>query len=74
MSGSGEGGAYGAALVAGAWVGIWPTVEEAVKALRVETKTSPIPRNVEIYARLFNVYQNLYSTLKDTFDQISEVY
>jgi len=74
VSGSGKGGAYGAALMAGVGVGIWPTVKEAVKVLRVETKTSPIPRNVEIYERLFNVYQNLYSTLKDTSDQISEVY
>jgi len=74
MSGSGEGGAYGAALVAGVGVGIWPSVEEAVKALKVETKTSPIPKNVEIYHRLFRVYQNLYRNLKGSFDQISEIY
>jgi xylulokinase len=73
MSGSGEGGAYGAALVAGTGVGIWPVVEEAVKSLKVETKTSPIPKNVEIYNRLFKVYQDLYSTLKGTFDEISGV-
>ena len=32
VSGSGEGGAYGAALVAGAGVGIWSDVTEAVRA------------------------------------------
>jgi xylulokinase len=74
MSGSGEGGAYGAALVAGVGVGIWPSVEEAVKVVKVETKTSPIPKNVEIYHRLFRVYQNLYGNLKGSFDQISEIY
>jgi xylulokinase len=74
VSGSGEGGAYGAALMAGVAVGIWPAVEEAVKVLRVETKTSPIPKNVEIYERLFKVYRNLYGTLKDALCQISEVY
>jgi xylulokinase len=74
VSGSGEGGAYGAALVAGVGVGIWPTVEEAVKVLRVETKTSPIPRNVETYKRLFNVYQDLYGNLKSSFHQTSGIY
>ena len=74
VSGSGEGGAYGAALVAGVGIGIWPTVEEAVKVLRVETKTVPIPRNVEIYEKRFNVYRGLYGSLKETFDRISEVY
>lgn len=74
MSGSGEGGAYGAALVAGVGVGIWPSVEEAVKALKVETKTSPIPKNVEIYDGLFKIYQGLYRSLKSTFGQISEIY
>jgi xylulokinase len=74
MSGSGEGGAYGAALVAGVGVGIWPSVEEAVKSLKVETKTSPIPKNVEIYDRLFKIYPSLYRDLKTTFDKISEIY
>ena len=74
VSGSGEGGAYGAALVAGVGAGIWPTVEEAVKVLKVETKTSPIPKNVEIYDRLFKIYQTLYGSLKTTFDKISEIY
>jgi xylulokinase len=74
MSGSGEGGAYGAALVAGVGVGIWPNVEEAVKSLKVETTTSPIPKNVEIYDGLFGVYQNLYGNLKGSYDQISKIY
>jgi xylulokinase len=74
MSGSGEGGAYGAALLAGVGVGIWQSVEEAVKAVKVETKTSPIPKNVEIYDGLFGVYRRLYGSLKSTFGQISEIY
>jgi xylulokinase len=59
VSGSGEGGAYGAAFVAGVGVGIWSSIEEAVKALKVETKTSSLPKNVEIYSKLFNIYQSL---------------
>lgn len=74
VSGSGEGGAYGAALVAGVGIGIWPSVEEAVKVLKIETRTSPIPKNVEIYDRLFEIYQSLYGSLKTTFDKISGIY
>jgi xylulokinase len=74
VSGSGEGGSYGAALVAGVGVGIWSTVEEAVKVLKVETRNSVIPKNVEIYNRLFKIYRGLYGSLKSTFDQISGIY
>jgi xylulokinase len=73
MSHSAEGGAFGAALVAGAGMGIWPSVEEAVKVLRIETKNVPHQENVRIYDRLFPIYQDLYRVLKNTFDQISEI-
>lgn len=74
VSGSGEGGAYGAALVAGAGVGVWPSVEEAVRVVSVETKDLPIPEHADVYNRLFPIYQGLYNTLKDSFDRIAEVY
>jgi xylulokinase len=73
MSGSGEGGAYGAALVAGAGVGIWPTVEEAVKVLGVETRNAPNTENIEVYGRLFQVYRGLYGALKNSFDRLSGI-
>ncbi len=74
VSGSSEGGAYGAALVAGAGVGIWENVEAAVKVVQSETTTSPIKEHTKIYNRLFPIYQELYTTLKDSFERISEVY
>jgi len=74
MSNSAEGGAYGAALVAGAGIGIWPSVEEAVRVPKVETENIPIPENVKIYGRLFPIYQDLYQVLKNPFDQISDLY
>jgi xylulokinase len=74
MTHSAEGGAYGAALVAGAGMGIWPTVEEAVKVLKVETQNTPIRENVRVYDKLFRIYQDLYGNLKHSFDQISEIY
>jgi len=73
MSHSAEGGAYGAALVAGVGIGIWSTIEDAVKELKVETRSVPIPENVSVYDGLFQVYRKLYGALKNTFDQISEL-
>ena len=74
MSHSAEGGAFGAALVAGAGIGIWPTIEEAVKVLRMETKNSPISENIWVYDNIFQIYRGLYRILKNTYDQISEIY
>jgi len=74
VSGAGEGGAYGAALVAGAGVGVWPSVEEAATVVKPETRNMPVPENYEIYKRLFPVYRDLYKTLKPSFDKIAEVY
>jgi xylulokinase len=74
VSGSSEGGAYGAALVAGAGVGVWGSVEEAVEVVKAETSTAPITKNMEIYGRLFPIYRDLYVALKHTFDRISDIY
>jgi xylulokinase len=74
VSGSAEGGAYGAALVAGAGTGIWPSVEEAVKVLAVETRNSPIPENIGRYDRLFKIYRNLYGALTDSFHTLSGIH
>ena len=74
MSGSAEGGAYGAALVAGAGIGIWASVEEAVKVLQVETRNSPVPENIGMYDRLFKVYRSLYGALTGSFHTLTEIY
>lgn len=73
VRGSNEGGAYGAAFVAGTGVGLWPSVEEAVRALRVETRTHPIAAHVERYRQLFEVYRGLYPALKPSFDRIASL-
>jgi len=74
VSNSAEGGAYGAALVAGVGVGIWGTIEEAVKVLKIETRNTPIPENSIVYNRLFPIYQEAYKVLKEKFHQLSEIY
>ena len=73
VSGSREGGAYGAALVAGAGAGIWSSVEEAVKVVKIETKTVPQAQNKGVYENLYGVYHNLYKALKPSFDAVAGI-
>ena len=74
VSGSAEGGAYGAALVAGAGVGVWQTVEEAVQVIKTEKRTLPDEKNIEVYRKLFPIYSDLYHQLKNTFDKLADIY
>lgn len=73
VSGSGEGGAYGAALVAGVGVGIWKDLIEASSVLREETRTLPIPENVAVYDKTFTLYDKVYLALKDSFKELTAV-
>lgn len=73
VSGSGEGGAYGAALVAGAGCNIWNSVEDATKILKIETETEPDVKNKNIYEELYEIYKGLYPNLKSIFDKISGI-
>ncbi|UCF94902.1 MAG: xylulokinase [Desulfobacterales bacterium] len=74
VSGSAEGGAYGAALVAGAGVGVWPSVEEAAQVVTAETRNTPIQSHSAIYRRLFLIYRDLYAHLQSSFHRISDIY
>ena len=74
VSGSAEGGAYGAALVAGAGTGVWSSVEDAVQVVHRESVTVPIPDNIAIYDQMSHIYQQLYTDLKGVFDQIAGIY
>ncbi len=73
VSGSKEGGAYGAALVAGTGCGIWSSMEEATKVLKVETELLPDKKNKGIYTQLYGVYAKLYNNLKEGFDALSTI-
>ena len=74
VSGSAEGGAYGAALVAGAGVGIWQSVAEAVQVIKTEKRTLPDEKNSAIYRQLYPIYSGLYHQLKDTFNELASIY
>jgi len=70
-----EGGpAYGAALLAGRGVGLFPRLEElAPAAAGMPPVVSPDPARAEIYDRLYRRYRSLYPALADRFKDAEAV-
>jgi len=63
-----EGAAYGAALLAGVGVGVWPSVDAAcADTIAVTDRVSPEPAATAIYESMYEQYQKLYPALKSTF-------
>jgi xylulokinase len=68
-----EGAAYGAALLAGAGVGVWPNVASACTAtVQPGEITAPHAEWQAEYERLYPVYQSLYPALKPTFAALAD--
>lgn len=67
-----EGGAFGAALLAGVGKGAWPDVVTAChQTIHITGKTSPDLDKFEVYRNAYQVYQELYPLLKDTFSKLN---
>ena len=63
-----EGGAYGAALLAGVGAGVWPDVAAACAATLRPTETlQPDPMNVATYRKYYAIYTDLYPRLKPAY-------
>ncbi|GAP13575.1 xylulokinase [Longilinea arvoryzae] len=63
-----EGAAYGAALLAGVGAGNWKDVDAACRAAIVITgKENPDGAQVDSYRKGYEIYRDLYPTLKSTF-------
>lgn len=68
-----EGAAYGAALLAGVGMGVWPDVAAAcASTIQPGEITPPNGDWQTTYERLYPVYQSLYPALKPTFAALSE--
>ena len=66
-----EGGAFGAALLAGVGVNIWESVGQACKnTIHLTGSTLPVKESVEAYQHYYDIYHSLYPILKDTFHRI----
>lgn len=61
-----EGGAYGAALLAGVGVKTWDSVDEACStALEVAQRLTPGPERVRAYNSAYAAYRRVYPALRD---------
>jgi len=66
-----EGGAYGAALLAGVGAGVWSDVVSACKqCIRITGSTLPDEKDTDVYRKLYEVYQELYPALKASFGKM----
>jgi xylulokinase len=66
-----EGGAYGAALLAGVGAGAWSDAASACKAcIKITGHTFPIEAEVRTYQRSYAVYRELYPALKSFFPKL----
>ncbi len=73
VSGSREGAAYGAAVVAGVGTGLWGGFKEAASLLRVESVNEPEAKNFDTYDKLYGIYHGFYSKLRDSFKSIGRL-
>ena len=66
-----EGGAYGAALLAGVGAGAWSDVTSACKAcIKITASTQPDGSGTEVYQKAYRIYQELYPSLKESFAKL----
>jgi xylulokinase len=70
--GAAEGGAFGAALVAGVGVGVWKNGTEAAGILRELTRQQADGSVSEVYRRAHDVYRGLYPALSQSFHALSD--
>jgi len=67
-----EGGAYGAALLAGVGAGVWSNVEKACEAcIRVTGSTQPDLSDEGAYRKAYEVYRELYPALEKSFGKMN---
>ena len=63
MTGSSEGGAYGAALIAGVGAGTWESFDDVFGQLQVLSRYLPDQRTAGRYSRIYSGYRNLFGHL-----------
>jgi xylulokinase len=69
-----EGAPYGAALLAGVGTGVYSSVPEACeRTLQLAMRIKPDPPRVRLYQDYYALYRQMYTTLKPTFDDLSQV-
>ncbi len=67
VSAAEEGGAYGAALIAGLGLGWFATAGEAVSLLKTEKEILPVPENSAPCRKSYEIYRRIYPSLKEVY-------
>jgi xylulokinase len=69
-----EGAALGAAMLAGIGTRVWTDVKEAAKSIvKQDRLTDPDLNDVEHYEKQYQIYKELYPSLKNTFINIAQM-
>ena len=69
-----EGGAFGAALLAGTGAGIYPDISKVCRKLIITKKgASPDKKNVKTYNRFYKIYKKTYLNLKEEFQELAQL-
>ena len=71
--GAAEGGAFGAALLAGVSTGAWATVNEAAQCCTDLTRQEPAKAIQKTYRDTFDVYADLYPALQTSFAALNQL-
>ena len=70
---SGQGGALGAAILAGVAAGMYPSIAEAcTRMIRKQDTVRPIAAHTRAYEPYYRIYRKLYGTLRETFRELAE--
>ncbi len=67
VSAAGEGGAYGAALLAGMGLSVFSSAEDALKGLKKEKEILPVPENSKLTMKSYALYKELYPSLAHVY-------
>jgi xylulokinase len=70
MTGSSEGGAYGAAVIAGVGAGTWASIDDVFADLRVSSTWTPDPANSDQYSQVFAGHRRLFAHFTDIYRDI----
>jgi xylulokinase len=70
MMGSSEGGAYGAALVAGVGAGTWESFDDVLDRLHVSARYLPDGTNAQRYTQIYTGFRDLFGHLDEVYRDI----
>ncbi|WP_417427171.1 xylulokinase [Hoeflea sp.] len=73
IEGAAEGGAFGAALLAGVSLGNWSSITEAAGCCSELTRQSPSDKQHELYGSAYEIYAELYPALQPSFAALNRM-